>query len=312
MSRSTTASTSKNPSWGPSKSAWARGPPQKSISTTSSHSQSTPASTSLSVPNPADFYATHSQRSNALGLGVSIKDGVKVPRSAVKQGSGVTFGSTNELSAPISSSPSSSASAVQPAGSVKSVGSVTVQNLVSEVAVTNRPPPLSSASSSHSAPPSAFAPSVSKFDKKSSAKLFAGPSTQSKPTPPHEAAPPASQSASLSSHHTHGQPAPFLLPVDPRQVQNGNSSASPRSPLYSRPMANGQSGGIDVISDRALAGSSGSSASPTPTVMPSPRLSPHAPPSSPLSGMPPPPTVWQGYYVRAVSLDLVASNSLTY
>ncbi|KAI9441620.1 hypothetical protein H4582DRAFT_1933815 [Lactarius indigo] len=302
MSRSATVSTSKNPPQLPSKSAWARGPPQNSATTTPSRSQSPAPPTPVSLTNPASFHATHSRRSSALGQGVSIKDGVNIPRSAVKQGSAVTFGSIDDASAPISSSPAS-APAVKPADGVKSFGSVAVQNGVSDAAksaVTNRPPPLSSAtstSSSHPAPPSASTPSpVPKFDKKSIAKLFQGPSTQSVPTPPHEAASPASRSTSLPSQHNQGQPYPPNFASGPlRQGQNGNPSAPPRSPVYTRPMANGQNGGVGVSGGRPQAGSGGTSAGPAPAAMPSPRLTPHAPPGPP-SGLPPPPTMWQGYY----------------
>src|SRR6266404_1930518 len=86
MSRSATVSTPKNPPQLPSKSAWARGPPQNSATTTPSRSQSPAPPTPVSVTNPANFHATHSRRSSALGQGVSIKDGVNIPRSAVKQG----------------------------------------------------------------------------------------------------------------------------------------------------------------------------------------------------------------------------------
>jgi translation initiation factor 4G len=333
MSRSATVSTSKNPPQLPSKSAWARGPPQNSATTTPSRSQSPAPPTPVSAANPANFHATHSRRSSALGQGVSIKDGVNIPRSAVKQGIsiylrsrplpqlvvllGVTFGSIDDASAPISSSPAS-APAVKPAEGVKSFGSVAVQNGVSDAAksaVTNRPPPLSSApsaSSSQPAPPSASAPSpVPKFDKRSIAKLFQGPSTQSIPTPPHEAASPASRSASLPSQHSQGQPYPHNFSSGSlRQGQNGNPSAPPRSPVYSRPMANGQNGGVGISGGRPQAGSGGTGAGPAPAAMPSPRLTPHAPPGPP-SGMPPPPAMWP-YYVRAVPLNPMTSIVLTY
>jgi hypothetical protein len=153
----------------------------------------------------------------------------------------------------------------------KSFGSVAVQNGVSDAtksADTNRPPPpLSSApsnSSSHPAPPSSTPRSVAKFHKKSIAKLFQGPSTQSVPNPPHEVASLASRSASLPSQHSQGQPYPPSFPSGlMRQGQNGNPSAPPRSPVYSRPMTNGQNGGVGV-SGRLQAGSGGASAGPTP------------------------------------------------
>ncbi|KAI0061211.1 hypothetical protein BV25DRAFT_1827090 [Artomyces pyxidatus] len=89
MSRSSTASTSKIPPQLPSKSAWARGPPQTAATASSSRSQS-PAPTTPITPNtPSNFHGGHSRRPSTLGQGVSIKEGVSVSRStvgAVKQG----------------------------------------------------------------------------------------------------------------------------------------------------------------------------------------------------------------------------------
>jgi hypothetical protein len=211
----------------------------------------------------------------------------------------VTFGSIDDASAPISSSPAS-APAVKPAEGVKSFGSVAVQNGVSDAtksAVVNRPPQLSSAptSSSQAAAPTSTPPPVQKF---SVAKLFQGPSTQSGPAPPPEAASPALRSAPLPPQAPgQGQPyqPPFTSGSTLRQGQNGNPSA-PRSPVYSRPMTNGQSSGAGV-SGRPQAGSGGPSAGPAPTTLSSPRLTPHPPPG-PQSGLPPPHAVWPGYYVR--------------
>jgi hypothetical protein len=108
-----------------SKSAWACGPPQNSATSTPSRSQSPAPPTPISVTNLANFYATRSRHSSILGQGVSIKDGVNIPRNAVEQGmsidlcspplpqlvvlpgSAATFGSIDDASAPISSSPAS-------------------------------------------------------------------------------------------------------------------------------------------------------------------------------------------------------------
>jgi len=138
-----------------------------------------------------------------------------------------------------------------------------------------------------------------KMDKKSFAiaKLFQGPS-QSVPTPP-EGASPASRSVSLPSQGGPAQPYQTPFPSSaPRQGQNGNSTA-PRSPVYSRPMANGQANSVG-ISGRPQAGSGGPSAGPAPTALPSPRLTPHAPPGPP-SGLPPPSAMWSPYYVRVLT-----------
>jgi translation initiation factor 4G len=217
----------------------------------------------------------------------------------------VTFGSIDDAPAPISSSPAS-APAVKPAEGVKSFGSVAVQNGggsdAAKSAVTNRPPTLGapSTSSSQTAAVATSTPSpVPKFDKKSIAKLFQGPS-QSVPTPPPEAPSPASRSVSLPSQGGQAQPyQPPFAPGGVRQGQNGNPSA-PRSPVYSRPMANGQANSVG-ITGRPQAGSGGPSTGPVPTALPSPRLTPHPAPGPP-SGLPPPPsTMWPPYYVRLAS-----------
>ncbi|KAI9441598.1 hypothetical protein H4582DRAFT_1397319 [Lactarius indigo] len=201
MSRSATVSTSKNPPQLPSKSAWARGP---RATTTPSRLQSPATPTPVSVTNPPNFHATHSRRSRALGQGVSIK--VDIPRSAVKQ---------------------ASVPAMKPADGVKSFGSVAVQNGNSDAAksaVTDRPLHLSSPPSTspfHPATSSTSAlPPVPKFDKKSIAKLFAGPSTQSVSSPP----------AMWSGHYHHPQFVPGVPPDLP-------SVAPPPSipPTVSRP-----------------------------------------------------------------------------
>ena len=195
---------------------------------------------------------------------------------------------------------------MKPAEGVKSFGSVAVQNGGSDAAksaVTNRPPSLaaSSMSSSQAAAAVTSTPSPApKFDKKSIAKLFQGPSTQSVPTPPPEAASPASRPVPLPSQAGQAQPyQPPFASSAPRQGQNGNSTA-PRSPVYSRPMANGQANSVG-ISGRPQAGSGGPSAGPAPTALPSPRLTPHAPPGPP-SGLPPPSAMWAPYYVRITPL----------
>ncbi|KAH9050988.1 hypothetical protein EDB83DRAFT_1359089 [Lactarius deliciosus] len=87
---------------------------------------------------------------------------------------------------------------------------------------------------------------------------------------------PASRSVSLPSQHNQGQPYQPNFPSGPlRQGQNGNPSAPPRSPVYTRPMANGQNGGVGVSGGRPQAGSGGASTGPAPAAMPSPRLTPH-------------------------------------
>lgn len=105
---SSTPSVRKSPTPLPSQSAWVKGAPQ--------------SSSSSFAPLTANFY---SRRPSALGQGVSIRDGVSVPRnnvgSVVRPGS-VVFGSIDDTSAPLSSSPST-LPAVN-AGVVRSFGSV--------------------------------------------------------------------------------------------------------------------------------------------------------------------------------------------
>lgn len=320
MSRSATASTPKNPPQLPSKSAWARGPPQQNSASNTPRSQSPAPPTPVST-NSSGFHGSHSRRPSALGQGVSIKDGVGIPRNAVKQGtfrpvlpvppsnlrhqgSPVTFGSIDDAVAPISSSPAA-APAVKPADVVRSFGSVAVQNGGSDTAksaVTSRPPPISATPTSSSqvavVPPTSAQSPAPKFDKKSIARLFQGPS--SVPTPPSDAASPASRPATLPSQGNQGQSYPAPFPSNPlRQGQNGNSS-TPRSPVYSRPMPNGQSNNVGV-SGRPQAGSGGPNAGPAPTAMPSPRMTPHPPPAPP-TGLPPA-AMWQPYYVRVTPFN---------
>ena len=208
--------------------------------------------------------------------------------------------------APISSSPAA-APAVKPADVVRSFGSVAVRNGGSDAAksaVTSRPPPVSATPTSSSqtavVPPTSTQSPVPKFDKRSIAKLFQGPSQAVSNTPP-EAASPASRPASLPSQANQGQSYPPPFPASAlRQGQNGNSS-TPRSPVYSRPMTNGQHNSVGV-SGRPQAGSGGPSAGPAPTAMPSPRLTPHPhPPPAPPTGLPPPTAMWHPYYTVRVT-----------
>ena len=114
MTKSSTETAPENPTPLPAKLAWARGPPQTATAP-SPHSQDSPAP---STP----IHQTHSRRPSTLGQGIPIKDGVSVPRrnvGVVKQGlssavisspaalilfagSAVTFGSMDDVSAPIS------------------------------------------------------------------------------------------------------------------------------------------------------------------------------------------------------------------
>jgi hypothetical protein len=75
MSKISTA-TGKTPTQLPSQSAWARGPSQSNSSSAPS-----PQSQSPAPPHAAAIAISHSRRPSALGQGVSVKDGVNVPRN---------------------------------------------------------------------------------------------------------------------------------------------------------------------------------------------------------------------------------------
>ena len=227
----------------------------------------------------------------------------------------MTFGSESidDASAPISSSPASAPAAE----GVKSFVSVAFQSDDSDAAksVVTRPTQLSSASSTSSsqaaAAPSSTPPSVPKFDKKSIAKLFLGPSTQSVSAPPLEAAYLAPRSAPLPSQApSQGQPySPTFSPDALCQGENGDPSA--HLSFFSRTMANSQNSGVGV-SGQLQAGSGGPSAGPALTGLSSPRITPHPPPGPP-SGLLPSPAMWPGYYVRALSLPFPDDvSTLTY
>ncbi|KAG1760093.1 armadillo-type protein [Suillus occidentalis] len=104
-----TPSSTKSPTSLPSQSAWVKGAPQSS-------------SSSFASPNSS----SHSRRRpRVLGLGVSVRDGVSVPRNNVRsvvQPGSVIFGSIDNASVSLSSSPSA-ISAVK-AAVVQSFGSV--------------------------------------------------------------------------------------------------------------------------------------------------------------------------------------------
>ena len=77
MSRGSTAS-GRTPTQLPSQSAWAKGPPQNSNS-----SEPSPRSQSPALSHVQSISASHSRRPSALGQGVSVKEGVGVPRNNV-------------------------------------------------------------------------------------------------------------------------------------------------------------------------------------------------------------------------------------
>ncbi|KAF9012539.1 hypothetical protein BDQ17DRAFT_1271720 [Cyathus striatus] len=288
MSKSSTSSAPKISTQLPAKSAWSKGPPQ-----TSSRPQS-PAP-------PSTPHQTHSRRPSALGQGVPVKDGVSVPRNNVgavkQQGSAVTFGSIDDVSAPVSSSPAS-APPVRSEG-VKSFGSVPNAGHVNgKPSVSSRPtavPAASSSSSSPSATPAASTSAPSKIAKVDVRKLFqnpsSGPSSQaasdtsspsmrpanlpSQPSTSTSQQGPPSQSSQMGHSYT-----PFV-PRPPQQQSAGPAGGPPRSPVYPRQVPNGSV-------PRSQSGPNGG-----PSGMPSPRLGPHPHNAQP-SGMPPQPQMQPG------------------
>ncbi|KAH7928676.1 hypothetical protein BV22DRAFT_1126335 [Leucogyrophana mollusca] len=313
MSKSSTAS-GKIPTQLPSQSAWAKGPPQSSSSSAPSPRSQSPAPYNVASP----VTATHSRRPSALGQGVPIKDGVTVPRNnvgSVRQGSAVTFGSIDDVAAPISSSPA--ATPAVKTESVKAFGSVqaTAQNHVNGKTPAPAPAPgpskqpsrpaLSAASTSSSvattsanSSSSTSTPSKTAMGKVDIAKLFQGSSSSSS-QPPSDTSSPSTRPANLPSQQHHqptqssGHPpqssqlgAHPYTPFVPGIRQQQQSGASPRSPAFPRAPLNG-------------AGPPRPGGGPGGPMPASPRLAhaPHPHPGQP-AGMPPQPVMqqWAPYY----------------
>ncbi|KAI6145572.1 hypothetical protein BKA82DRAFT_913145 [Pisolithus tinctorius] len=179
MSKGSTAS-AKTPTPHPSQSAWARGPPQNSNSSAPSTRSQSPAPSHMQ-----SITASHSRRPSALGQGVPVKEGVSVPRNnagSVSEGSSINFGSIDDASAPVSSSPT--ATPVIRHESVKTFGSLpvttaTTSNIINGRTSASGPPAGSSKPSSRA---SAIAPSIS-----SSTSATASPSPTTSATTPASA-----------------------------------------------------------------------------------------------------------------------------
>ncbi|KIJ65955.1 hypothetical protein HYDPIDRAFT_151661 [Hydnomerulius pinastri MD-312] len=318
MSKASTAS-AKTPTL---PSAWAKGPPQNSNSSAPS-----PRSQSPAPPHaPSPITASHSRRPSALGQGVPIKEGVSVPRTnvgSVRQGSAVTFGSIDDVAAPLSSSPA--ATPVVKTESVKSFGSVpaTTSNHVNgktpasvSTAGSSKLParPALSATSSSAASTSATStttasttstPAKPTLGKADIAKLFQGSSSApsqpssdtSSPSPRPSNLPPHHQSSSSGQHPPQPPAQPsqlgahqfsqFVPGMRPQQGAGG-----PRSPAFPRSVPNGTG-----APPRPMAGPGGPGGPPIPA---SPRLAPHPshPHQPPPAGVPPQqvPMPWGAYY----------------
>ncbi|CDO68855.1 hypothetical protein BN946_scf185035.g8 [Trametes cinnabarina] len=321
MSKSSTTSTPKTSSQLPSKSAWSKGPPANTSTAPSTRPQS-PAPSTATAP----LHHHHSRRPSTLGQGVAFKDGVgarNTVANASKSGSSVTFGSIDDASAPISSSPAS----VPPIKSdgIKSFGTVpaTTSNGKGHSRTTSfstgTPPSVNVSSNASSSGPSASstspaassssassAPKPPKFDVKS---LFQkpsqeGPSSSSSPagdvtSPPNRSAPLPPSSLGPQGHQGSHQSPPTQMgasyqPFRPQQNGSVSSAGVPRSPSFPRQMANGS------VNGRPPSTPGGPPSATMPPAMSSPRMAP------PHGGQPPPvphgapgapvPVQWPGYY----------------
>ncbi|KZP02216.1 hypothetical protein FIBSPDRAFT_1055998 [Athelia psychrophila] len=167
-----TATAQKIPASAPTASAWAKGPPSGSTaSTPRSHSPAPGAATPPAI-------GTHSGKPGILCQAVGIKYGFSIPRNtvgAVKQGSGVTFGSIDDDSAAI---------IVLPGHHVKSFGSVPA---VVKVKVDARKLFQGSGSSAPTPPTeSATSPSVRPANLPPRQRQYSPQGQQSQPPPPSQ------------------------------------------------------------------------------------------------------------------------------
>lgn len=247
----------------------------------------------------------------------------------------MTFGSIDDVSAPISSSPAAAptlkSEGVKSFGSVPAEATPATQNgptghVNGKASISTRapviPPTASSSSTSTTALAAAAAatPTKPKIDIK---KMFQNP-TSAPPT--HSETPsPSMRSTALpsqasSSHQSAPQHPPTsqlgshsytpFVPAGSRSSQsNGPNNGPPRSPQYSRQMPNGNG--------PRQGGPNGGHAG-----LSSPRLGPHPHPAQPSQMGPPPPMqpqmqphmaqhmpmAWSGYYVR-LSFFIVRTRS---
>ncbi|KAG1856929.1 hypothetical protein C8R48DRAFT_755948 [Suillus tomentosus] len=302
----------KTPTPLPSQSAWAKGPPQSSSSATPSPRSQSPAPTHVASP----IATSHSRRPSALGQGVSVKDGVSVPRNnvgSVVRPASVVFGSIDDASAPLSSSPAAipavKTEVVKSFGSVPATSSNHVNGKISASASatgSSKQPPRptlsnSSTLSSTAATSTASTPKPSRAD---ITKLFQNPSSSSS-QPSSDTSSPSTRPSNLPSHHqpsssSSQQPQPQqpsqlgahsysqFVPNNMRPPQQ--PSGTPRSPAFPRAVPNVQG------QSRQGAGPGGPGGPPIPA---SPRMAPHphqAPPGGIAQQVPMQPMSWPGYY----------------
>ncbi|KAI6145571.1 hypothetical protein BKA82DRAFT_913438 [Pisolithus tinctorius] len=222
MSKGSTAS-AKTPTPLPSQSAWARGPPQNSNSSAPSSRSQFPAPSHVQ-----SITASHSRRPSALGQGVPVKEGISVPRNtvgSVRQGSSLNFGSIDDASAPVSSSPT--ATPVVRHESVKTFGSLPVTTATTSNIINGKTPASgpSAGSSKPSSRPSAMAPSIS-----SSPSATASPSSTTSATTSSTApasAPNSTPSTSLAATPSSSSPSTSIeSSFNIAKLFQGNPSAS--------------------------------------------------------------------------------------
>ena len=206
----------------------------------------------------------------------------------------MTFGSIDDVSAPISSSPA----AAPPTKSegVKTFGSVPVAtgqvNGKTSISSRSSVVPTASTPTAASSVPPAATPMKPKIDIK---KMFQSPSSAPTSNPPSDTSSPSMRNVGLptpqqqphqgQSSHTPPNPSqlvhsftPFVPGNTMRPPQsNGPNGGPPRSPQYPRQMSNGNG-------PRSQGGQNGG----PPAGLSSPRLSSH-PHNSQTSTMPPPP-----------------------
>ncbi|KAI6007612.1 hypothetical protein F5J12DRAFT_82727 [Pisolithus orientalis] len=198
MSKGSTAS-AKPPTPLSSQSAWARGPPQNANSSAPSTRSQPPAPSHVQ-----SITASHSRRPSALGQGIPVKEGVSVPRNnvgSVREGSSLNFGSIDDASAPVSSSPT--ATPVVRHESVKTFGSLPVTTATTSNIINGRTPASGppAGSSKPSSRVSAIAPSIS-----SSTSATASPSSTMSATTP-ASAPNSTPSTSLAATPSSSMPS---------------------------------------------------------------------------------------------------------
>ncbi|KAG1846579.1 hypothetical protein DFJ58DRAFT_730468 [Suillus subalutaceus] len=276
------AASGKTPTPLPSQSAWAKGPPQSNSSAAPSSRSQSPAPTHVASP----IAISHSRR----------------PTSVV-------FGSIDDASAPLSSSPAAipavKTEVVKSFGSVPATSSNHVNGKSSASASatgsSKQPsrPSLSSTPSNSSAPPSTAATSSASTPKPSRAdiaKLFHDPlssssrpssDTSSSDTSSSDTSSPSTWPSNLPPHH---QPSSSSSQQPQQPSQFGTHSYSQFVPNSMRPP--GVRGG-----SRRVAGPGGPGGPPIPA---SPRMASHphqAPPGGIAPQVPMQPMSWGGYYV---------------